>query len=305
MKVLVVGAGAVGGWFGAKLSAGGHEVGFVARGAHGEAIRQHGLLVESPSGQVVGRGSVFSDTSEARDFAADLALVAVKASALDEVAAATGAALADGGVAIPLLNGLDSEEELARVIGRERVVGGVAQLAGERIGPGHVNLRAGGMMTIAPLDPPAWPRVRELAPQLDACFPCVAEEELPRVLWQKLLWNAPFNAVCALIRQPAGAVLAVEPLEQLVRDAMREVIQVAKSEGVELSEHSIDALMAVTAGMFKDTEPSMLQDVLASRRTETDILQGAVVRRGEARGIPTPIHRTLHALLSAVDRAAR
>jgi 2-dehydropantoate 2-reductase len=125
------------------------------------------------------------------------------------------------------------------------------------------------------------------------------------MLWQKLLWNAPFNAVCALTRQPAGAVLAVEPLERLIRDAMKEVIEVARGEGVELSEEGIDALMTVTRGMFKDTEPSMLQDVRAGRRTETDILQGAVVRHGEARGIPTPIHRTLHALLSGVERAAR
>lgn len=305
MKVLIVGAGAVGGWFGAKLAAGGHDVTFVARREHGAAIREHGLRVDSPAGEVIGRGSVVESVTAAAGLAADLALVAVKASSLPEVAAGTGRALGPNGVAIPLLNGLDSERDLAAVIGEERVVGGVAQLAGELTGPGRVRLRAGGMMTIAPLAAGQLERVRALAAELDACFPCVAEEDLARVLWQKLAWNAPFNAICALTGSSAGEVLDVPELERLVRDAMAEVIAAARAEGVELSEHAVDALIAVTQGLFRDTEPSMLQDVRAGRVTECDALQGAVVRRGSAKGVPTPIHRTLHALLSGIDRKRR
>ncbi len=298
MKVLIVGTGAVGGWFGAKLALGGHAVTFVARRENGAAIRERGLRVETPDGnELEAHGAVIDDVGEARGQGFDLALVAVKASALADVAAGTGAALGERGVAIPLLNGLDSERELAGVIGSEHVVGGVAQLAASLVTPGRVRVRAGGMMTIAPLSGDQFERVRALATELDACFPCAAEDDLGRVLWTKLLWNAPFNGVCALTRKNAGDVLAVPALEALIRDAMREIVLVAQSEGVDLKEHAIDAMLAITRGMFADTEPSMLQDVVAGRATEADALQGAVAVRGERHGLPTPIHRTLHALL--------
>lgn len=304
MKVLIVGTGAVGGWFGAKLAKGGHSVTFVARREHGAAIRERGLIVEAPEGEIVATGAVIDDVAQARGGGYDLALVAVKASSLFEVAPGTGAALAERGIAIPLLNGLDSERQLASVIGSEHVIGGVAQLAASLVTPGRVRVRAGGMMTLAPLAPEQLERTRALASELDRSFPCAAEEDLGRVLWTKLLWNAPFNGVCALTRKNAGDVLAVPALESLVRDAMKEIVLVAQSEGVTLGEHAIDAMLAITRGMFSETEPSMLQDVLAGRTTETDALQGAVVERGERHGVPTPIHRTLNALLTgAVPRS--
>jgi len=298
MRVLVVGAGAVGGWFGAKLAEGGHPVSFVARREHGAAIRERGLIVETPDGgELVARGPVLEDVALAERGGFDLALVAVKASSLAEVAPGTGAALAPTGVAIPLLNGLDSERELASIIGAEHVVGGVAQLAAALVTPGRVRVRAGGMMTLAPLANDGFERVQSLASELDRSFPCVAEPDLARVLWTKLLWNAPFNGVCALTRKNAGDVLAVPALESLIRDAMREIVLVARSEGVDLGEHAVDAMLAITRGMFSSTEPSMLQDVVAGRATEADALQGAVMVRGERHGLATPIHRTLHALL--------
>jgi 2-dehydropantoate 2-reductase len=152
-------------------------------------------------------------------------------------------------------------------------------------------------MTLAPLSSDQLESVQALARLLDASFPCAAEDDLARVLWTKLLWNAPFNGVCALTRKNAGDVLAVPALEALIRGAMLEIVQVARSEGVDLGEHAIDAMLAITRAMFAETEPSMLQDVLAGRATETDALQGAVVVRGERHAVPTPIHHTLHALL--------
>lgn len=298
-----MGTGAVGGWFGAKLALGGHSVTFVARREHGAAIAERGLIVETPDGELVARGSVIDDVARARGQDFDLALVAVKAAALAEVAPETGAALSPQGIAIPLQNGLDSERELAAVIGAEHVVGGVAQLAAALVTPGRVRVRAGGMMTLAPLSAEGLERVQTLARELDQSFPCVAEADLGRVLWTKLLWNAPFNGICALTRKNAGDVLAVPALEALVRDAMKEIVLVAQSEGIDLGEHAVDAMLAITRGMFSDTEPSMLQDILAGRATETDTLQGAVVLRGERHGLPTPIHRTLHALLVGSSHA--
>jgi 2-dehydropantoate 2-reductase len=302
MKVLIVGTGAVGGWFGGKLSMNGHDTTFVARGENGRSIREHGLRLEGPGEKHVVPVRVIESIEDANALGVDLALVAVKASALADVARGTGRALRPGGVAIPLLNGLDSERDLAQVIGKERVVGGVAQIAAELVEPGRVVVKAGGMVTLAPFDDNPLEPVRELAGVLDAAFPCVAEPDLRRVLWQKLLWNAPFNAVCALTGRNAGEVLARPELEALVKDAMRELCRVAAKDGVELGESAPDAMLAITRGLFAETEPSMLQDVRAGRATEAEVLQGAVVRAGERLGEPTPLFSTLFALLSGIRR---
>lgn len=303
MRILVVGAGAVGGYFGAKLALAGHEVTFLARGAHAAAIRERGLVIETPHGEIVGRGPVIEHIDQARGMNADVALVAVKASGLGAVAAGTGAALGPHGVAIPLLNGLDSEEELGNVVGLERVVGGVAMMAAGHLAPGKLYLKAGGMMSIAPVVHAQEKLVERLAAELGEAFPCNVDRNLQHMLWQKLLWNAPFNAICALTRLPAGQVLELEELVELVTRAMHEVVEVARAEDVLLGESSIDAMLNVTRGLFQDTEPSMLQDVRAERPTEADALQGAVVVRGRQHGIPTPVHQALLALLHGLQES--
>lgn len=305
MKILIVGAGAVGGTFGAKLARGGHDVSVVARGAHGRAIAHSGLVLETPEGEIRAPVPVFESIEAARGAAAEVALIGVKWAGLEAVAGPTGAALGPDGVAIPLLNGLDVEEALARAIGAEHVIGGVAQLSAAVVGPGRVRLSAGGMVTLAPLSADQAERTEALARAFAECFPCHAESDLRRVRWQKLLWNAPFNAVCALTRRRAGEVLALPALETLVRRAMHEVIAVARAEGVALEASAIDAMIGITHGVFSGTEPSMLQDVLAGRRTEADELQGAVVLRGRKHGIDTPALETLHALLAGLGAEGR
>jgi 2-dehydropantoate 2-reductase len=298
MNILVVGAGAVGGYYGAYLARAGHSVTVVARGDNGRAIREHGIVVESPEGEFSAHAAVVEDVADAAGLGAELILVAVKASALASVARGVGEALAGDGFALPLLNGLSSEEELASVIGRDHVVGGVAQVAARLVAPGRVRADAPGRLILAPLVPEHWPLVEELAKTLSAAgFGCDAKRDLARVLWTKLLWNAPFNAVCALTRKSAGAVLAVPELETLVRDAMHEIAQVAGAEGVTLDDKLIEATIEATKTKFSGSVPSMLQDVESGRETEAKALQGAVIEHGALHGISTPIHRALLALV--------
>lgn len=240
----------------------------------------------------------------AHDLAADVALVCVKTWQLDEVAAATGAALGPTGVAIPLLNGLDSERELARAIGEDRVVGGVAQLNAVLAAPGEVRLAGGGAITLAPLPGSPLEPVQALAERLGAAFPCHVDAELDRLLWWKLLWNAPFNAVCALTDLAAGPVLADSSLERLVRGVMAEVMAVAAADGVPLASDAADSMIDVTRAVLGDSEPSMLHDLRAGRRTEVDALQGAVVERALRHGIRAPLTEALRALLAARSRAS-
>jgi 2-dehydropantoate 2-reductase len=303
MKILVVGAGAVGGYYGALLARAGHAVTFVARGEHGRAIREHGLWVDTPDDDpsIVCRAPVLADIALATGFGAEVALIAVKAADLPAIAPAIGHALAEDGIAIPLLNGLDSEDVLAAAIGRDKVVGGIAQIAARITGLGHIRVDAPARIVLAPL-PPVTPekmmRVEGLAATFGAAgFDCEAKRDLARTLWTKLLWNAPFNAICALTRLSAGEVLAVPELATLVRTAMVELAAVARAENVTIDDALIDATLEATRVKFHGSIPSMLQDVRAGRQTEAHSLQGAVVTRGERHNIEVPIHRTLLALV--------
>jgi 2-dehydropantoate 2-reductase len=298
MKALVVGAGAVGGYYAAMLSRAGHDVTVVARGEHGRAIREHGLVVETPTETMTATPAVVDDVEHASALHADVALVAVKAASLVDVARGTGNALGEGGFAIPLLNGLDSEKDLAAVIGAERVIGGIAQIASRIAGHGRIHVDAPAKMILAPLVPQQMSDVQRIARAFtDAGFECEAKPDLARTLWTKLLWNAPFNAICALTDRSAGEVLAVPELATLVRETMEELARVAKTEAVIIDERLIAGTLEATRTKFSGSLPSMLQDVRNGRPTEALALQGAVVRRGELHGIPTPIHRTLLALV--------
>ncbi|MCC6217356.1 MAG: 2-dehydropantoate 2-reductase [Polyangiaceae bacterium] len=299
LRALIVGTGAVGGWFGGRLALAGHDVTVVARGANAAAIEGGGLRLVQGERVEIARPRVVRDTREARGLGADVAWICVKAWQLGEVAEATGEALAPGGVAVPLLNGLDSERALAGALGAARVVGGVAQLNAALAAPGEVRLAGGGAVTLAPLPGGPLEPVRALAERVSDAFPCHVDADLDRLLWWKLLWNAPFNAVCALTGLAAGPVLADPALERLVRGVMGEVIAVAAAEGVSLATDAPDAMIEVTRAALGDSEPSMLHDVRAGRRTEVDALQGAVVARGARHAIPTPLTEALRALVAA------
>jgi 2-dehydropantoate 2-reductase len=302
MKILVVGTGAVGGYYGAMLARAEHDVTFVARGEHGRSIRERGLTIQLPDGELTVQAPVVEDVRDAAGLNVDVAIVAVKSASLADVADGVGPALGPDGVAIPLLNGLDSEEVLAQAIGKSRVVGGVAQVASELVGPGRVRVSAAGRLVLAPLSAEQMPLVERLATALsNAGFACDAKRDLKRVLWTKLLWNAPFNAICSLTRKNAGEVLRVPELAALVREAMREVAAVARAEGVSIDDSFIDAGRATTREKFSESVPSMLHDVLAGRPTEARALQGAIAKHGVLHGISTPIHTTLLSLMLGLE----
>ncbi|WP_104986369.1 ketopantoate reductase family protein [Sorangium cellulosum] len=295
MRILIVGAGAVGGYFGARLTLAGEDVTFVARGAHAEAMRSRGLVLRAPEGEVHTPPLRVVELDGARG-PFDLALVAVKWPSLAAVSARLPGLLAPDGLCAPLLNGLDSEDAVARDVGEARVVAAIAYMSAGLAGPGEILAIAPTRAGLAPYRPGQEPRVEALAARIErAGIPVRRGSNYRAMLWEKMVWNAPFNAICALTGQRAGAV--AEEMEDLVREAMREVIAVARAEGAALSDATADAMITLTRQEFPLTEPSMLQDVRAGRATEVDILQGAVVERGRRAGIDTPVLRTLAALV--------
>ncbi|WP_437646648.1 ketopantoate reductase family protein [Sorangium sp. So ce362] len=302
MRILIVGAGAVGGYFGARLALAGEDVTFVARGAHAEAMRSRGLVIRTPSGELRTPPLRVTPLDGARG-PFDLALIAVKWPSLPAVSAELPGLLAADGLAAPLLNGLDSEDAVAREVGESRVIAAIAYMSAGLSGPGEIDTLAPTRAGLAPYRPGQEARVEAIAALLErAGIPVRRGSSYRAMLWEKMVWNAPFNAICALTGQRAGA--AVERMEDLARAAMLEVIAVARAEGAEISEATADAMIALTRAEFPLTEPSMLQDVRAGRATEVEILQGAVVERGRRAGVDTPVLRTLAALVRGLSPRA-
>lgn len=299
MRILVVGAGAVGGYFGARLALAGEDVTFVARGAHAEVMRARGLALTTPDGALHTPPLRVVELEAARG-PFDLVLVAVKWPALAAVSAALPGLLAADGVCAPLLNGLESEDAVARHVGEARVIAAVAYMSASLKGPGEIHTNAPTRAGLAPYRPGQEARVEAIAARLErAGIPVRRAADHRVMLWEKMVWNAPFNAICALTGRYAADAIAV--MEPLVREAMAEVIAVARAEGAPLSDAIADAMIHLTRTEFPLTEPSMLQDVRAGRETEVDILQGAVAERGRRASVDTPVMRTLAALVRGLS----
>lgn len=295
MRWLVIGAGGVGGTLGAKLLAGGHDVTFVARGEHQKAMSAKGLLICSPQGDEQVH-SLTVRRAEELTGQFDVVLLAVKWSSLHEACDELPRVLAPDGVVLPLQNGLLSEQVVATYVGAQRTLAAVAYMSAGLLSPGKIYVHGNTRLGLAPFrdGQDAW--IGKLQTLFNASgLPVRVHADYRAMLWEKMVWNAPFNAICALTGKPAGAVLESQP--QLVRDAMREVVAVARADGVLIADVIVDAMMQVTRFEYPKTEPSMLQDVRAGRSTEVEILQGAVVERASALSVDVPVMRTLAALV--------
>jgi 2-dehydropantoate 2-reductase len=294
MDVVVFGAGSLGSLVGGLLARE-HEVTLVGRRPHVDAVAGSGLRVEGAVEAHVRPRA----TSDGEGLAADLAVVTVKA--FDTEAA--GRALATGefrGV-LSLQNGLGNEATLATHLDPP-VLAGTATYGAETPEPGVVRCTGVGEVTLGAREGGA----SALADEVGAAFTAAGvettvAEDMPRRLWSKLAVNAGINGVTALARVENGAVRGGQAGE-LAAEAARETARVARAEGLDVAdEAAVDAVREVADATAANTS-STLQDVQAGRRTEVDALNGAVVDRGEASGVATPVNRTISGLLRAWER---
>jgi 2-dehydropantoate 2-reductase len=296
VRILVAGAGAVGGYFGALLLRAGREVTFLARSRHAAAMRKDGLAIDSyREGQFVVRPPIISSLAEAQGHF-DLVIVAVKSN--DLPALAQELTKLDFDVVCSLLNGVESEEQLAKVIGRERVVGAVAHVGAEITQPGHVKHTTRGEILVAPLRGNTPDTARAVAEILaSANIPGGYHDDLGFITWRKLIWNNGFNAITALADCTMGHAAKHPALRELLRKTMSEAVAVATAEGVKLPDNIVETMIGFGES-YGDARTSMHQDVLTGRPTEHEALNGVVCRLGRKHGIPTPVNDVLVALLS-------
>jgi 2-dehydropantoate 2-reductase len=302
-RILVAGAGGVGAFFGALLARAGSEVVFLARGANLAALRARGLTVESIDGDFA-LPRVAAVETLAGAAPVDVALVTVKSYDTAAVARAIAPVVTPETIVLSLQNGVENETLLASVLGLPPLLGAMTQIGAELVAPAVVRHVAEGTIYFGEMSGHESARARTLALLFTAAG---VRHHLSRdillKLWDKLSWNAAFNAVTALTRLTSGDAAAFAPTAALLRAAMLEVVAVAHAQGILLDPARIDGVLAYSAAHLGRLRTSMHQDVERGRRLEHDALTGAVVRIGEAVGVATPVNRTLHALLAALDPA--
>lgn len=298
IKVAVMGAGAVGCYFGGMLARAGHEVVLVGRQVHADAISRCGLRMETRSFDE--RVAVHAATSPDAVRGATLVLFCVKSPDTESAGRAIAPHLADGALVLCLQNGVDNADRLRTVLPGRQVAATVVYVATEMAGPGHVRHHGRGELVIEP-SPGSEPAAMSLAA---AGVPTEISANVRGALWAKLIVNCAYNAVSAIAQRPYGENVRSEGIQELMRDVVAECVAVAQADGVQLPPDMDGAVQRIAQSMPTQFS-STAQDLARGRRTEIDHLNGLVVQRGQALGIPTPVNRALWALVRLIEGKTR
>ena len=307
MRIVIYGAGAVGGYYGARLAQAGEQVVFVARGRQLAALRSGGLQVESIAGDTRLERAVATDDPASLG-KADAVLVTTKTWQVEAAGRAIRPLVAPGTVVVPLQNGVEAATQLERSLPPEAVAGGLTRILCELVEPGRI--RHGGIdpvIVMGERDGRSTGRCDHLAEAFERApgVSAVVSDDIESELWHKLLLMASVSGVCSVARVPLGEVRATPPARDLLRRSMQETAAVAAARGVRLPDGVIAASLDFLDGLPHDSIPSMHRDIAGGRPSELEQLSGAVARLGRERGVATPIHEFIHAALLPSELAAR
>jgi 2-dehydropantoate 2-reductase len=304
MRIAVMGAGAVGGYFGGKLAAAGHNVSFIARGGHLEALQRHGLTVESFQGDFHIEEGVFTG-DPAQIGGVDLALFCVKSydtlAAVKEIAPLIGQQTQ----ILSLQNGVDNADKISQLWGNERTLAGVVYIGAAIARPAVVKHSSGGRILFGALDGAIRATAKRVEQALCAAgIPCELSADIRKAQWRKLLWNAPFCAISCLTRATVKEIVESDSLRPLAIDCMMEVREAANTQGVALEQALVDETLTFSKSLG-DFKPSMLQDLEARKALEYEAFNGIVVDLLHQTGKQAPINQVFYSTLSYIDKNIR
>lgn len=298
MRIAVIGTGGTGGYFGALLARAGHDVTFVARGAHLDAIRAGGLTVNS---RLAGKFTVQAPaTDDIRSIGrTDLVLVSVKTYSMDSVLPQLSALVGPKTMIMSMQNGIDNEDRIAAVTGPEPVLGLAAQVSAFIQAPGVVVQAGGpGKLIFGEMAGGESPRVAALAKTFqDASIATEVRPDIKVALWEKFIFICAASGVTALTRLPTGPIFADRETAGLLRATLDEGVAVAKAEGVALAANFAERTLAAMAKLEPWTRGSMALDLLEGRRLELETLNGTMVRLARAREVAVSVNWTIYAAL--------
>jgi 2-dehydropantoate 2-reductase len=293
MKVAVMGAGAVGSYYGGMLARAGHDVALIGRSQHVEAVEGQGLRLETQTFDE--RIHLAASTEGSAVQRAQLVLFCVKATDTESGAAVIKPHLRPDAVVLTLQNGVENAGRLRALLPQE-VVAAVVYIGVEMAGPGHVRHHGRGELVIEPSK-----GSDEVARALIAAgVPTDISDNVRGALWAKLILNCAYNALSAITQLPYGRLVKGEGVTIVMRDIVAECVAVAKADGVTLP-GDIDAAVRKIAETMPGQFASTAQDLARGKRSEIDHLNGLIVRRGEALGVATPANRLLHAIVKLIE----
>lgn len=297
-RIAVMGAGAVGSFFGGMLARAGAEVTLIARGPHQEALARDGLFIDSIHFQE--RVRVRASPEAAAVSGAELVLFCVKTLDTESAARSIAPYLGPGAVVLSLQNGVDNAEKIRAAAGVQALPA-VVYVAASLPEPGRVRHAGRGDLVLG--DAPRQPAAEIAATLERAGVPCRLTDNIQGELWQKLILNCASNAVTALSRAGYAAAARNPFTRQTMTQAVEETVNVARAAGVRLPVDSQE----LTANLLKlfesygEAVSSTAQDIARGKRTEIDALNGYVARRGAELGVPAPVNQTLHALIKLIE----
>lgn len=306
MRIVVFGAGSVGGYFGGCLARAGENVVFIARGEHLRAILTGGLRVDSPMGGFLVHPARATD-DPAQAGPADVIILGVKTWQVADAVDAMRPMLGPDTFVVPLQNGVDTPGQLAAAFGTAHVIGGLCRIICSIAGPGHIRHHGGRpVIVFGELDRRPSERTERLRDAFERAG--VAAQIAPDIhvaLWEKFLFLAPWSGLGALTRAPIGPMLNVPETRQVFEAAMAEIAAVGRARGIALADDVVSRHLRFLDAAPQEGTASMQRDIIAGRPSELEAQSGAVVRLGREAGVPTPVHAFIYASLLPMELRAR
>lgn len=306
MKILIMGTGGVGGYYGGLLAQQGNDVTFIARGAHLYALRHEGLKVKSVHGDFTVVPANATD-DPANVGPVDLVLFCVKTYNTDEAAEAIRPAMGPQTAVMSLQNGVDAAERIGKVVGLEHVIGGATWLSSAVEAPGVIRqISQFRRIVFGELDGGRSERIQAIYEVLNQTGIIVeVSEDIQNVLWTKLVFIAAVSSIGSLTRLPMGDYRSIPETRDLLTRLMQEVEAVARAQGVNLDADVVQNWLEFIDNAAPNIKPSMQLDVETAHRTELESMIGVVGRKGRELGVPTPIADFAYASLLPIELKAR
>jgi len=304
MRIAVIGAGGVGGYFGGRLAQAGIDTIFLARGATLEALRSRGLRVESVAGDfLLDRVSATDEPATIGEL--DAILMTVKTWQVEEAARGLHPLIGRDTIVVPLENGIDSPDVLAKIVGREHVAGGLCAIVSYIVEPGHIRHAAfDPMVMFGELDNRRSERVERLREAFASAHGVSASipPDIQHSMWTKFLFIATFSGIGAITRVPIGSWRDVPEVRALAEASLREVVALAKARGVELGGDAVAKTLARYDGMTPESTASMQRDIIDGKRSELEGQLGAIVRLAKESAVAVPVTSFLYGCLLPQER---
>jgi len=305
LKIAIVGVGGIGGYFGGKLAKAGVDTVFIARGATLAALRSKGLRVDSIGGDfVVDRVNATDNPPTVGPV--DAVIFATKAWQIPEAAEKAKPLIGKETMAVPLQNGMEAPDQLARVLGRQHVLGGLCGIVSFIVAPGHIKHAAiDPFVMFGELDNSRTARVERLRETFErAGIKADIPQDIHRSMWSKFLFIAPMSAIGALARVPVGSWRSIPETRAIAIRALDEMVAVASARAVDLGRDAVERTLERYDNMAPDSTSSLQRDIMEGKASELEAQVGAIVRMAREAKVATPVCETLYALLLPQERRA-